>query len=300
MNDRRPTWLVTGGSGFLGRHLLERLKAEPIEVVKLGRRPIPGRFVQADLLDREGLRRALSEVAPSLIFHLAGKTPPANDVALDRANRLATISLLDALKSIGRPIRVIVAGSAAELGTVPVEDLPVGEGYPCRPETDYGRSKLAATEAALAVEPPIEAIVARLFNPTGPGMPEDQSLGRFAMLLRRGEGPPTLQVGSLNPRRDFIDVRDVAEALLALALRARPGLYHVGTGQSRNVGEGLETLIRLSGREVHVEVDSARPAGPADSRADIRRIQTETGWSPQIPFEQSLVDLWVGAQSGRD
>jgi nucleoside-diphosphate-sugar epimerase len=300
MNDHRPTWLVTGGSGFLGRHLLERLAREPIEVVALGRRPIPGRFVQADLLDREGLRRALTEVAPMLIFHLAGKTPPADAVALDRANRQATICLLDALQAIGRPVRVIVAGSAAELGSVPVEDLPVGEGYPCRPETDYGRSKHAATEAALAVEPPVETIVARLFNPIGPGMPEDQSFGRFAMLLRNGEGMTTLQVGNLDPRRDFIDVRDVAEALLALALRARPGLYHVGTGQSHGVGEGLEALIALSGRDVRVEVDHSRAAGPADSRADIRLIQAETGWSPRIPFEQSLADVWASALGGRD
>jgi GDP-4-dehydro-6-deoxy-D-mannose reductase len=235
-----------------------------------------------------------------VIFHLAGKTPPAEADVLDRANRLATVCLLDALKSIGRPVRVIVAGSAAELGSVPVEDLPVGEDYPCRPETDYGRSKLAATEAALAIEPPVEAIVARLFNPIGPGMPEDQSLGRFAMLLGNGTGPATLQVGSLIPRRDFIDVRDVAEALLALALRARPGLYHVGTGQSRSVGEGLEALIGLSGREVRVEVDHTRASGPSDSRADIRRIHAETGWLPRVSFEQSVVDLWTSAKSGRD
>jgi nucleoside-diphosphate-sugar epimerase len=300
MNDQRPTWLVTGGSGFLGRHLLERLTREPIEVIALGRRPIPGRFVHADLLDSKGLRQALSDVAASLIFHLAGRTPPASSVVLNRVNQQATTCLLDALKAIGRPVRVIVSGSAAELGPVPVEDLPVGESYPCRPETDYGRSKLAATEAALAVEPPIEAIVARLFNPIGPGVPEDQSLGRFAMLLRNSEGPATLHVGSLIPRRDFIDVRDVAEALHALALRARPGLYHVGTGQSRSVGEGLETLIRLSGREVQVEVNPTRPSGPADSRADIRLIQAETGWSPRISFEQSLADLWASAKSGRD
>jgi nucleoside-diphosphate-sugar epimerase len=131
MNEPRPTWLVTGGSGFLGRHLLDRLGHEPVEVVTIGRRPIPGRFVEADLLDREGLRRVLAELSPSLVFHLAGKTPPAVSPALDRANRVATSCLLEELTRLGRPVRIVVAGSAAELGPVPVKCLPVGEDYPC-------------------------------------------------------------------------------------------------------------------------------------------------------------------------
>jgi GDP-4-dehydro-6-deoxy-D-mannose reductase len=90
----------------------------------------------------------------------------------------------------------------------------------------------------------------------------------------------------------------VARALIALAVRGRPGLvYHVGTGRSRRVGDGLEHLIRLSGRDVVVEVDPARAArrGPVDSRADIRRIEAHTGWRPEISWEQSLADLWAGS-----
>jgi nucleoside-diphosphate-sugar epimerase len=139
----------------------------------------------------------------------------------------------------------------------------------------------------------------RVFNPIGPGTPPDQSLGRFAQLVLEWPGPATLHVGSLESHRDFIDARDVADSLVALALRARPGLYHVGTGESRSVREGLDRIIRLSGREVSVEVDATRPAGPADSRADIRRIRDETGWSPRISFEQSVDDLWAAALDGR-
>jgi nucleoside-diphosphate-sugar epimerase len=299
MNEPRPIWLVTGGSGFLGRHLLDRLGREPVEVVAIGRQPTAGRFVRADLLDFEELRRTLAELSPSLVFHLAGKTPPAGAAALDRVNRVATSCLLEELTRLGRPVRIVVVGSAAELGPVPVDCLPVGEDYLCHPETDYGQSKLAATEAALAAKPPIETIVARVFNPIGPGTPPDQSLGRFTQLLLEGHGAATLDVGSLESRRDFIDARDVAEAMVALAVRARPGLYHVGTGESRSVREGLDRLIRLSGREVRVEVDATRPTGPADSRADIRRIRAETGWTPRISFERSVDDLWAAARDGR-
>ena len=292
MSERRPTWLVTGGSGFLGRHLLDRLDREPVEVVALGRRTIPGRrFVTVDLLDGDCLRRVLAELAPSVVFHLAGRTPPADAESLDRSNRIATLRLIEALSRVSDPVLLITAGSAAELGPVPIEELPVGEDHPADPETDYGRSKLAATHAVLDAG----GMVARVFNPIGPGTPPSQALGRFAAILADGDGPITLDVGDLAPRRDFIDGRDVADALIALAVRGKPGLYHVGTGESRSVGEGLELLIRHSGRPVRVDVDRSRPSGPADSRADIGRIRREVGWSPRIPFEQSVADLWAAA-----
>jgi len=299
--SRPPTWLVTGGSGFLGRHLLDRLRAEPIVAVAVGRRPVEGvRWVPGDLLEPESLRPILADLRPAVVFHLAGRTPPADLDALDRANRVATLGLVDALSALGRPVRLVAAGSAGELGPVPAEGLPVREDWPCRPETDYGRTKLAATSAVLAARPPVEAIVARVFNPIGPGMPASQALGRFAAGLADGSGPLTLGVGDLTPRRDFVDARDVAEALVALAVRGRPGLYHVGTGSSRAVGDGLHELIRLSGREVRVEPGPARPGGPADSRADGSRLRAETGWSPRVSFERSLADLWAAARGGRD
>ncbi len=297
MNEQPPTWLVTGGSGFLGRHLLERLDREPVEVVALGRRAMLGRrFVTVDLLDGDNLRRALAHAVPTVIFHLAGRTPPADAGSLDESNRVATLRLIEAVAALEIPARLVMAGSAAELGPVPVEDLPVGEQYPARPETEYGLSKLASTRAVLEAG----GIVARVFNPIGPGTPPSQALGRFAAILAEREGPITLNVGDLTPRRDFIDGRDVADALVALARRPRPGLYHVGTGESRSVGEGLDLLIRLSGRTVDVRIDPSRPSGPADSRADIGRIRREVGWSPRIPFERSVADLWAEARGGRD
>jgi GDP-4-dehydro-6-deoxy-D-mannose reductase len=300
-----PTCLVTGGSGFLGRHLLERLLLESspgLEALVLGRRlplgwPIE-RFLECDFENRERFARTVVEIAPSTVFHLAGRTPPAVADDYYRQNLLATIRLLDALHASGRPCRAVLVGSAAELGPVPVEDLPVGEDYPCHPAEPYGLSKWLSTAAGLAARPPLEVIVARVFNPIGPGMPSSQALGRFADALANGSGPLRLRVGDLGIRRDFVDARDVARALVALALNGTPGrVYHVGTGRSQRVGEGLDRLIALSGREATIESDTEMPRspGPPDSRADIRRITAETGWSPEIPWEQSLLDLWVAA-----
>ena len=301
-----PTWIVTGGSGFLGRHLLDRLKSGTAEVIAVGRQ-IPrgwsGRFVAADFEDREQIAQVVAEVRPAVVFHLAGRTPPGTADEFDRANTGATVAWLDALQIAGRAVRFVLAGSAAELGPVPVANLPVGEDWPCAPADPYGLSKLRATEAALACRPPVEVVVARIFNPIGPGLPPSQALGRFARALAGGTGDLTLTVGDLTARRDFIDVRDVAGALLALADRGSPGrVYHVGTGQSHRVGEGLDRLIALSGRAVTVHVDPAfaRPAGPSDSRADITRITTGVGWSPRITWDQSLHDLWASVRAGSD
>jgi len=298
-----PTWLVTGGSGFLGRHLLDRLEREPVDVVAIGRTPIGRaqvRWTEADLSDCGRLTHLLEDLKPTVIFHLAGKTPPASREALDAANRVATVNLLQSLAEIGRPTRVICVGSAAELGPVPVVRLPVDEAFPPRPADDYGLSKLAATSVALAAGPPIETVVARVFNPIGPGMPSSQALGRFASLLADGSGVLTLDVGNLRPRRDFIDVRDVSESLLTLAQGRGLGLYHIGTGCSHRIEDGLNALISLSGREVRLVHDPSRSRGPTDSRADIGRITNETDWRPRIAFEQSVADLWMAARMDRD
>lgn len=300
------TVLVTGGSGFLGRHVLaalrDRAESGADRVVALGRRHPGGwpveDFVRIDLDDAPCLNRAVAEIAPDLVIHAAGRTPPAPSSLMYRANTRATAFLLEALAATGRPCRVVLAGSAAELGPVPVDRLPVAEDYPCRPSDSYGLSKWAATRMGMAAPPPLEVVAARIFNPIGPGLPPSQAFGRFAAILAEsGADPAVLEVGDLDARRDFVDVRDVASALIALAGRGRAGsIYHVGTGSSHSVGEGLEALIRLSGREVRVERSTAPGRGPADSRADTRRISAETGWAPQIGWDRSLADLWDEAR----
>ena len=219
-----PVCLITGGSGFLGRHLLARLSDGRFlgrDVIAIGRRRPSdwpaGAFVAADLDDPDHLTRIVAELEPSLVLHLAGQTPPASSAAFYRSNTLGTAHLLDALRQSGRPCRVVMVGSAAELGPVPVEDLPVGEDYLCRPVGAYGLSKWLATSAGLSTRPPIEVVVARVFNPIGPGVPTSQALGRFATALADGVGPLRLAVGNLEARRDFVDARDVADAVLALA-----------------------------------------------------------------------------------
>jgi GDP-4-dehydro-6-deoxy-D-mannose reductase len=303
-------WLITGATGFVGRHVLGVLKRGVDETPRsentlmvLGRRPPPDwpdeGFVASDLNDANQLGATIRKIAPDVVIHTAGRTPPASDDELYRGNFWATIHLLNALRSARRPARVVLSGSAAELGLVDAAELPVNETHPCNPIDAYGRSKWLGTVGGLSERSPLEVMVARVFNPIGPGTPTSQAFGRFAARLSEpGPDPLELGVGNLDARRDFIDVRDVAGAMIALALRGRPGLvYNVGTGQSRPVGDGLGHLMQLSGRSVKVTADPSlrRRCEPGDSRADINRIAAHTGWRPAISWEQSLADLWSEA-----
>ena len=108
-----------------------------IELVAMGRRRPPGwpreAFVEADLIDPWSVTCAIRTAKPSVVIHAAGKTPQASSIELYYANTVATALLLAALRDRDRPVRLVLAGSAAELGPVDGRDLPVGEGHPCRP-----------------------------------------------------------------------------------------------------------------------------------------------------------------------
>jgi GDP-4-dehydro-6-deoxy-D-mannose reductase len=296
-------WAVTGGSGFLGRHLLARLDDRvDRRVVALGRRCPEGwpsdRFVGVDLERGSDLVAAIASVKPDVVIHAAGRTPPAEAEALYRGNLVPTLLLLDALRGLGRTTRVVLVGSAAEYGPLPVEDLPVNEDQACRPVGPYARGKWLASVAGLSEGPPLEVVVGRVFNPIGPGMPPSQAFGRFAALLADADCHE-LVVGDLDARRDFVDARDVAEALVSLAERGQAGrAYPIGTGLSRRVGDGLDHLLRRCGRPILVHSASVRQ-GPSDSRADTRRLEADTGWRPSIAFERSLDDLWDEVRASR-
>ena len=298
-----PLWLVTGGSGFIGRHVLDAVESKAgIDLVTIGRSSLGWSssvaHVPCDLDDAANLREAVSHLRPDVVLHLAARTPPADPRALFRTNVGGTAALLDALEQLGRPCRFVLAGSIAEHGPIPTASLPATAATPCRPIDPYALSKWCASRLTRHRRRWVSGIVARIANPIGPGMSVRQAFGRYAARLASGDGPLTLRVGDLSAGRDFVDVRDVAAALIALGERGMPEtIYHVGTGRSRTVAEGLELLAALSGRTLDLQIDDALSgrATPRDSRADPARLVGDTGWTPCVPFESSLRDLWSAA-----
>lgn len=295
------TWLITGCSGFVGRHVVSELAGDPsIHVVGAGR-ALQSRNERLDeyvALETESIdawAAVFRRFSPRVILHLAGRTPPADQATMFRDNVELTRVILEALKLADSSARFVHCGSAAELGDVPVDRLPVDESYDPIPLTDYGRSKWDAVRLVLDSPAPIEPVVGRIFNVIGPGQPANQVFGRYArefMTTGRNRNEP-LVVGGLNNRRDFVDVRDAARALITLGREGQGGhVYHIGSGVSRSVREGLTILARLAGIEPQFFDDESAAKGPGDSIADIGRIQRDTSWRPIVAFERSIEDLW--------
>ena len=251
------TTVVTGATGFVGGHLLDRIAAgEPVVgwYRPDGRLPNLGRGVDwlpVDLLDRAQVTRALEEVSPSQIYHLAGApqvdTSWKNVVPHLRANALATHILLEAVRLRDEPCRVLVVSSSQ---IYQMTDEPISEETAMLPATPYGLSKLAQDQLAQRAcqEDGLDVVIARPFNHAGPGQAPVFVIPSFARQIARieaGLAPPEIKVGNLDTRRDLTDVRDVVQAyvnLMDAAPRGRP--YNVCSGRAWKIGDLLDELLQ--------------------------------------------------------
>ena len=296
--------LVTGATGFVGRHLVQRLAADH-EVTAWGHStvgaPIAGVIWRPmDLLDRDEVRAAAAELRPSVVYHCAGLPHVAESwsdrVAPLAANVRATHHLLDALRRVGRGCKVLVTGSAVVYAA---SETPITEDHPLAPASPYAVSKLAQEQLALraVAEDGLEIIVARSFNHTGPGQREAffaPAMARQIALIEAGATTPVIRVGNLDAVRDLSDVRDVVTAYLALVGSGRTGtIYNVASGVGRSMGAVLEALLSIARADVRIETDPARlrPHDVPSQVGDATRLRQATGWQPVISFEQCLADL---------
>ncbi len=308
-------WLVTGGNGFVGRQILDALGGgaeqavgSDAEIVVLGRRRREDgprhRFIETDLNDLERLSEALGEVRPDYVIHTAGKTPPAGDDELYRANFWATMHLLGALRKHGEADADRPGGLGGRAGArLTPAGLPVDEDYTAEPVEAYGRSKLLATRRGLAERAPLEVVAARIFNVIGPGLPPTQAFGAFAARLAEpGPDPLDLPVGRTGntPRLRGRPRRRAGDDRAGPSRPCRPGLPRRHRPVSRSVREGLDRLIEWSGRSVVSRQDptlsgGTRPPIPAPA---IGRIEADTGWDRRSRSRPSLGDLWSEIGSG--
>jgi GDP-4-dehydro-6-deoxy-D-mannose reductase len=284
--------LVTGATGFVGGHLVQALAAAGVEANPLA----------VDIRAADALSKVLSELRPDVIFHLAAAPRSASLEGQIDVDVRGTEALLSAVEAASPTSRVVVAGSAAEYGAAPPDELPITENALLRPVNPYGRAKAEQSRVALERAGRVDVMVARAFNITGPGEPETLACSAFARQIVEVElgHASSVVVGNLNGARDFVDVRDVAAGYLALCAQGRTGtVYNICSGSSTRLSDVLGQLVSASTVEPPVESRATTTSGDVDEqRGDSSRIRTETGWEASVPLEQSLRDCSAGGASG--
>ena len=307
--------LVTGAAGFVGSHLVAQLLDEhpPREVVGWRRpgsrsdpRRRPGRgrpgtvtWREVDVLDRDAVRRAITEHAPQQVYHCAGAAGVAgswNDrLATLRTNVLGTEHLLAALRPASPAARVLLPGSALVYRP---RDHALDEDADIRPVSPYGLSKLAQ-EMLVTCDAGAgpEVVRTRSFTHIGPGQDRSYAASSFACQIAHieaGRAEPTLRAGNLDARRDLLDVRDTVRAYRALMERGTSGaVYNVCSGTDHSMRDVLDGLLARARVPVEVRFDPARlrPSDYPVLRGDRTRITADVGWKPRIALRETLRDL---------
>ena len=296
-----PSALVTGAGGFVGRHLVATLRSAGWRVVGVTR-TAPGsaaglELLSGDVLEDGFLRGILGSRHFDLVFHLAGLHAAAPRADLYRVNVLGATVLLDAVRALGRPgLRVVLLGSSAQYGDA--KENPITEDCTNGPVSSYGASKACADMMAMvfAGETGQQVIRARAFNIVGPGQSAAFLQGSvIAQIMEAEEGraPPVVKTGDLSACRDFVDVRDVATGLVALATNGDAGeAYNLCSGRAVRTSYLVESLVGLSRIPLSVEAGERKIAGVnvPYQRGSFEKLRRRTGWSPTLTLERSLVD----------
>ncbi|WNO07848.1 NAD(P)-dependent oxidoreductase [Teredinibacter sp. KSP-S5-2] len=300
----KPVVLVTGATGFIGRYLCKLLRSRypQSRIIGLGKSPstqasdnaktkILDEFHSVDLCDMHSSMETLSVVPePDYVFHLAGAFGNIDLVDLWRLNLGLTINLFSCMSKVGfYKSKIIVAGSAAEYDYkktgVYDESDPIGG------QSGYGKSKAAASMAALflSAQYGLSTTIARPFNVIGLGMSDKLVLGKLSNQIL--SGCKEIRLGRLDSIRDFIDVEDVAEAFIQIAINGSTGTaYNVCTGKGITIGCLAEKVVDISRSRVPILSDvGPTPTGDSDKAVgDNSKLFNELGWTPKISLVDSI------------
>ncbi len=272
--------LVTGGCGFVGRHLVERLAKDGHEVVvldlKAPERPVAGvQYIKGDIRDKSDVVRAIKGC--NAVFHLAAMTNVRdNDENMDyEVNFLGAKNVFDQAKQ--NNAKVVFTSSAAVYG----DAGHCKENMEPKPISQYGRSKLKA-ENFLRKELP-ESFIARFFNLYGP---EGQGVVNIFCRQVPNYKPVTI-FGSGMQTRDYAHVNDAVDALM-LGLE-NSGTYNVGTGQEVSLLDLLDHIHEVTKAKPELKFELPIEKEIRRNRADISKIKAELGWQPKIDLRTGLV-----------
>ncbi len=278
--------LITGAGGFVGGHVLARALERGVQTVT----PV------GDLRDPRVAHEVVSEHRPSAIVHLAScrNRWAGSPWGLLGDELLMLSHVLSAVADTVPGSPVLIPGSASQYGLAGAD--PVAESAPTVPINNYGALKCVLERAALGpLAGEVRIIWARSFNLVGPGQGLDAPVPSWAHQAVEAEcrGGGCLRTGNLDVVRDFLDVRDVGDAYLALLDSDAQGPVNVGSGRPVRLLEVLNDLLSGATVEIDIETDDSlrRDQDPTFVVADTTRLRELTGWQPSIGLHQSLADV---------
>lgn len=303
--------LITGMSGFAGRHLVELLLSTTHWTLigasrsTQGDRPNPRVFWwKLDLRDADAVTRLLRYERPDIIIHLAAQShvPTAWKApwATFEANVRPQLNLFEGAIAAKLAPRFLIVSSNEVYGPpASRDDLPFRETRPLQPTNPYAVSKAAQELMALQYHRShaFDVVVARPFNHIGPGQDTRFVASDFARQIAEielGKREPVMYLGNMLAERDFTDVRDIVQAYLALIQKADGGqAYNVCSGRPRSIQSLLDILLSMTEVKIEQRSDPAkfRVADTPISYGDPTRIRESTGWEARIPFERTLADI---------
>jgi len=314
--------LVTGGAGFIGSNLVDRLLALGDEVTAVenfdpfyprprkesnlraaGRHP-RFRLVEADIRDAGRVSSMLAEARPDAVVHLAAKAgvrPSIDDpAAYTSVNVQGTVHLLDAASKLDPKPRFVYASSSSVYGDRP--DAPFRETDPVdNPVSPYAATKKACELLAHTFHHlhglPVTGL--RFFTAYGPRNRPDLAIAKFARLIDRGE--PVPMFGDGTTRRDYTFVADIVDGILRAVDRCTGcHLYNLGNSNPIELRDMIEAIGKALGKTPRIQHLPEQPGDVRQTYADISRASAELGYEPKTPFAEGLTQFvaWFRAEGG--
>jgi UDP-glucose 4-epimerase len=312
------TWLVTGGAGYIGAHVVRALSEDGVDVVvlddlstgdasRVGDTPL----VRASLLDRASVDRVLVDHEVSGVVHIAAKKQVGESVAdpyyYYRQNVLGQLTLMEAMRDCGVR-RFVFSSSAAAYGAP--ETALVEEKAALEPESPYGETKVVGEWLAADAEAAygVRSVCLRYFNVAGAASPElgdPEALNLIPMVFQRltarrapqifGDDYPTPDGTCI---RDYIHVADIATAHVAAARHLEAGgeslRLNIGRGQGSSVREVIDMIREVTGLAFIPEVVARRPGDAPRTVASADAIRDRLGWAARYDLREMVESAWAG------
>lgn len=301
--------LVTGGAGFIGSHLIDRLLREGLEVTLIdnlssgnlknikhhtGKKDF--HFIQGDIRNFNLVKRTVKEA--DALFHEAAVLSWSNSweslIHLNQVNVNGTLTLLKACLD-SNVKRFIYASSAAVYGEIGLQ--PQHEDLTPKPISPYGVSKLSAEQYVQVFHKlyGLETVCLRYFNAYGPRQTYGPYSGVIINFINRiSNNKPPVIYGDGEQTRDFVNIKDVINAsMLALAKKSAVGeVFNIGTGVATRINELAETLQQIMNKtDIKPIYADSRPADIRHSCANINKAKKILGYDPKIPLRNGLGEL---------